>query len=196
MRMAVLRGSARLAAFVAVAALGAACGGDDAPSAEPGETTTSAPASSTTAEAPQPSEAEAQEPDAEAQEPEDEPAVTTTTATITTEAREPAVTTTVPQTDAATTPDPVGQDPGNLIELVVTGGDLIGGARTERVPLGEEVVLRVTGDSDDEVHVHGYDLFVHLSDGEGELTFTADIPGVFEVELEGSHQLLVSLEVS
>jgi hypothetical protein len=33
-------------------------------------------------------------------------------------------------------------------------------------------------------------------DGEGELTFAALIPGVFEVELEGSGSLLVQLQVS
>ncbi len=88
------------------------------------------------------------------------------------------------------------QTDGPVIELVITDGKLEGGARREQVGLGDTVTLRVTGDSTDEVHVHGYDLFIHLVDGVGELTFEASIPGVFEVELEGPHTLLLRLEVS
>lgn len=58
------------------------------------------------------------------------------------------------------------------------------------------MTVRVSGDSDDHVHIHGYDLFLHLEDGAGELAFTADIPGVFEIELEEAGILLVRLEVS
>ena len=85
---------------------------------------------------------------------------------------------------------------GPTIELVIVDGKLEGGARRESVAVGDTVTIRVSGNSADEVHVHGYDLFVHLVDGAGELTFEAFIPGVFEIELEGSHTLLVRLEVS
>lgn len=85
---------------------------------------------------------------------------------------------------------------GPVIELEVIDGRLEGGARREAVNLGDTVTLRVSGNSLDEVHVHGYDLFVRLEDGAGELVFDASIPGVFEVELEGSHTLLIRLEVS
>ena len=85
---------------------------------------------------------------------------------------------------------------GRLIELVIEDGRLAGGARRETVELGDTVTLRVSGAGDDEVHVHGYDLFIHLEDGRGEMTFEASIPGVFEIELERSHTLLVRLEVS
>ena len=86
--------------------------------------------------------------------------------------------------------------PGRLIELVIEDGRLAGGARRETVDLGDTVTLRVSGAGDDEVHVHGYDLFIHLQDGRGEMTFEASIPGVFEIELERAHTLLVRLEVS
>lgn len=85
---------------------------------------------------------------------------------------------------------------GPVIELVIIDGDLDGGARRESVQLGETVTLGVSGNSDGEIHVHGYDLFVHLVNGAGELVFEASIPGVFEIELEGSHTLLVRMEVS
>ena len=88
------------------------------------------------------------------------------------------------------------QPAGPVIDLVIIDGRLEGGARRESVAVGEMVTIRVSGNSDDEVHVHGYDLFIDLVDGAGELTFEASIPGVFEIELEGPHTLLVRLEVS
>ena len=84
---------------------------------------------------------------------------------------------------------------GSVIELTLVDGELVGGARRESVSLGEEVAVRVSGAGSDHVHVHGYDLFVDLVDGAGELTFTASIPGVFEIELEDSGTLLVQMEV-
>ena len=114
---------------------------------------------------------------------------TTTAPTTTSSTTTTAPTTTSPTTTAA----PV---PGTVIELVVTDGELEGGARRERARLGEEVTVRVSGDSSDHVHIHGYDLFLHLEDGAGELAFTADIPGVFEIESEEAGILLVRLEVS
>lgn len=66
-----------------------------------------------------------------------------------------------------------------------------------KVPLGGVVELTFTSDVADEIHVHGYDIFGDLAPGqETVLRFTADIPGIFEVELEGSHLLLLELEVS
>ena len=75
------------------------------------------------------------------------------------------------------------------------GSELEGGARRQSVPLGEEITVRVVGTSTDHVHIHGYDLFIDLVDGAGELTFTASIPGVFEIELEESGTLLIQMEV-
>lgn len=115
-------------------------------------------------------------------------AAPTTAVAITTTA--PAPTTTVPP---ATTAAPL---EGTVIVLEVTDGRLAGGARREAARLGEEVTLRVSGDSADHVHIHGYDLFLHLTEGAGELVFTADIPGVFEIELEEAGVTLVQLEVS
>lgn len=83
-----------------------------------------------------------------------------------------------------------------VIALDVVDGDLVGGSRQENVALGDAVEVVVTGNSDDQVHVHGYDLYVDLVDGAGSTTFDALIPGTFEIELEGSSRLLVRLTVS
>ena len=108
-----------------------------------------------------------------------------------------AITTTVPAPTATVPPSTTAAPPeGTVIVLEVTDGQLAGGARREAARLGEEVTLRVSGDSADHVHIHGYDLFLHLTEGAGELVFTADIPGVFEIELEEAGVTLVQLEVS
>lgn len=66
-----------------------------------------------------------------------------------------------------------------------------------RVELGETVEVVVLSDVDDEVHVHGYDLLFELSAGvPNQLTFTADVSGIFEVETHDSHVHLFDLEVS
>jgi hypothetical protein len=86
---------------------------------------------------------------------------------------------------------------GEAIEVTVAGGAVVGGAQRKQVPLGQAVVLRVTSDVADEVHVHGYDKKADVaSGGTAEISFTADIPGIFEVELENAKLKLVDLEIS
>ena len=98
-------------------------------------------------------------------------------------------TTTVPPTTEA---DP----PGVVIDLTITDGSVEGGVRREAARVGQWVTLRVSGNASDEVHIHGYDLYIELVEGQGRLTFEASIPGVFEVELERTHTLVLQLEVS
>ncbi len=82
-----------------------------------------------------------------------------------------------------------------IIARVEAGSVVEGGERVE-LDVGEAVVIEVTADVADEVHVHGYDLFAETVPGEAtRIEFTADIPGVFEVELEDAHLLLVELQV-
>ncbi len=100
-----------------------------------------------------------------------------------------AHTTTVPPTTVA---DPAGV----VIDLTITDGSVEGGVRREPVRIGETVTLRVSGNTSGEVHIHGYDLYIDLDDGRGQLMFEASIPGVFEVELEGTHTLVLQMEVS
>ncbi|OFW65152.1 MAG: hypothetical protein A2135_03315 [Actinobacteria bacterium RBG_16_67_15] len=98
-------------------------------------------------------------------------------------------------------------DGGNAAEVniavTVAGGTVTvtvdGAAFSDHVavPKGSTVHLTVTSDVADEAHIHGYDLMVELEAGvEGSLDFTVDIPGIFEMELEGSALHLIDLEVS
>lgn len=92
------------------------------------------------------------------------------------------------------TPRPA--DAENLVTVTIAGGTVTPAPGTVEVPVGEDVTLDVTSDVAEEVHVHGYDKTLDLEPGEtASLTFTADIPGVFEVELEGAGTLLFELEV-
>lgn len=103
---------------------------------------------------------------------------------------------------ASSAPSPTDTQPtdaqpsGDVIRIEVVDGKPSPPAHVEHVGLGESVTLAVTSDVADEMHLHGYDAHVDLQAGqEGALTFTADIPGRFEVELEGAGVLLVEIEV-
>ena len=108
--------------------------------------------------------------------------VVTTTARTTTE-RPPATT-----TEAAPAPAQV--------DVVVVGGEPRGGIVSESVDLDSEVVVTVTSDVADEVHVHGYDLMADVAPGApATIRFTADAPGRFEIELENTGVQIAELEV-
>jgi hypothetical protein len=110
-------------------------------------------------------------------------------------------------TDEATTqgpqPSPTGPDAVEVeveveerrIQLQVEGRPQAVPGRVE-VAQGERVSIKLEADSAQEVHVHGYDLFVNvLEGGERTIQFPASAPGVFEVELEDTHELIFELEV-
>lgn len=82
------------------------------------------------------------------------------------------------------------------IGVEVAEGRVAGPGRVT-VPQGSPVRLEVTSDVADEVHVHGYDLKADVAPGSpAVITFTADLAGIFEVELEDAGKLLLQLEVT
>ena len=94
-------------------------------------------------------------------------------------------------------PAPAGTSPPTptVLSVNVRGGSVEGASR-QRAPLNQPVTIRVTSDVAEEVHVHGYDKRAAVTAGSSvDITFVANIPGVFEVEFERSHKLLFSLEV-
>ncbi len=111
------------------------------------------------------------------------PSTTSTTTTVggSTTTAPAAVTTTVPA--------------GKTAAFSFTGGNVSGDSEVT-AKLGEQVTIVVVSDVAEEVHVHTYDLMVDLEPNvAGKITFTADIPGVHEVELEDSGLHLTSLKV-
>lgn len=83
-----------------------------------------------------------------------------------------------------------------VVDVQVAGGLVRTGTARIPVPLGSQVRYQVRSDEPDEAHVHGFDEAVELAPGRtGFVEFTADMPGVFEVELHHSGLSLPSLEV-
>ena len=102
---------------------------------------------------------------------------------------------------AAVAPPPAiaaasGTPAGSPIELLVRGGRLVSGPTVIKVAQGDDVTLQITSDAADELHLHGYDLHLHLVAGEPAiLKFTASRSGRFEYELHHAHADLGALEV-
>jgi hypothetical protein len=68
----------------------------------------------------------------------------------------------------------------------------------DRVDLteGEQFVLDITSDRDDEVHVHGFDKEIEVSAGQHlQVPMTADRTGRFEVESHHPELLIVVLQI-
>jgi ABC-type glycerol-3-phosphate transport system substrate-binding protein len=85
---------------------------------------------------------------------------------------------------------------GVLVQATVTGSNVQTASRRVRVDIGQKVRIQVQADRAEEVHVHGYDLKADVAPGRpAVLDFTADVPGVFEVELEQSELKLFELQV-
>lgn len=104
--------------------------------------------------------------------------------------------------DAATTtagPGPTTTSTTEAVETIrveVRDGEVVGGSRRVRVDLGEPVRVAVVSDVADEIHVHGYDRFADVeAGGRATVELVADIPGIFEAELEGRNLTLLELEV-
>jgi heme/copper-type cytochrome/quinol oxidase subunit 2 len=106
---------------------------------------------------------------------------------------------------AATTAGPAGSATtaaagaagAQTVQVTVAGTGVRTAERRVKVPLDGKVRLEVTADRTDEVHLHGYDRKVDIEPGKpAVLEFTADVPGVFEVELEEAGLKLVELQVS
>ena len=89
-------------------------------------------------------------------------------------------TTTTVTTTAAPPPPPPAQ-----VRIVVRGGLPVGGPRRVTVARGRRVVLNVTSDVSDHVHLHGYDLMQDVGPGmPARIAFRATRPGTVEAELE------------
>ena len=83
-----------------------------------------------------------------------------------------------------------------LVRIAVRNGRAIGGVRRVRLDRGRRLLLVVTADVADHVHVHGYDVMRDVAPGApARIRLRATIPGRFEVELEDRGLLIADLEV-
>jgi glucose/arabinose dehydrogenase len=88
--------------------------------------------------------------------------------------------------------------PPDLVPITVTvsGGQVEPPPGRVDVPQGHTVLITVTSDEEDELHVHGYDIEVELAPGQpGTVEFVADQAGLFEVETHDQGLQLFQLVV-
>lgn len=109
-----------------------------------------------------------------------------TTETVT----EPPATTT--EHSATTAPKP----PDVVTIRIAVPADAVPKVRRYSVRKGRKVVVLVTSQLADHVHLHGYDLMADVAPGKrATIRFTASAPGRFEIELEDRGLEIAELEV-
>ena len=117
-----------------------------------------------------------------------------TGATESTPTRPTLPTTTDTTTTTTQTPPPVEQP--TIVRVRVVGGVPKGGIVRKTVDKGDRVVITVTSDVADEVHLHGYDIMRDVAaGGTARIRFRATLPGRFEVELEDRGVQIADLTV-
>lgn len=110
-------------------------------------------------------------------------------ATKTTTLADVIATTVPPTTTEVVVPNPV-------VAVTVLNGEVTS-VFSQSVTLGNHVVITINSDVADEVHLHTYDLKGDVvADGQLVFEFDADIAGIFEMELEGSHLQILELTVA
>ena len=89
-------------------------------------------------------------------------------------------------------------DPADVtVEASFADGVVTAPSDRVAVALGDIVEIVISSDVAEEIHVHGYDIVLDVGAGESViLRFTAEVPGIFEVELEESGLLLLELIIS
>jgi hypothetical protein len=84
-----------------------------------------------------------------------------------------------------------------LPTITVKNGAPVGGVRTIGVDVGGPAAFRIRSNVSDEIHVHGYEVTEAIPAGKAvTISFSADIEGIFEIELHGSGEQIAELQVS
>lgn len=82
------------------------------------------------------------------------------------------------------------------IAVVVADGKVTPKAEEVRVKRGQSVLVTLVSDVDESIHVHGYDKTAEAAPGKpGDVKFTADLSGVFEIETHETAKLVAKLIV-
>ncbi len=83
-----------------------------------------------------------------------------------------------------------------FFDVVIQNGRRISEPGVLKVHQGDEVILRITSDRADELHLHGYNLHASLTPGKtAALQFTATLTGRFTYELHKAELQLGAVEV-
>lgn len=98
---------------------------------------------------------------------------------------------------AATQPRPAPRPRRPAVpRIVVRGGEPVGGIEEIELRKGQPLRFTVVADAPDEVHLHGYDVARPVAPGRpARFALTADIEGIFEVELHHGGGQIASVVV-
>ena len=118
---------------------------------------------------------------------------------------------TTQQAESSPPAEPEGQDkPGNdkpskpqkpeepdVPEIEIRNGEPVGGVKEIEVVEGEELRVNVTTDAADELHLHGFDVYLDVVPGKTNklVLDNADIPGVLELESHSTGALIAQISV-
>jgi hypothetical protein len=111
-----------------------------------------------------------------------------------------ATTPTQPTTPTETEPAPPPPPPQPTVSravINVRGGEPVGGIRRLSMHKDRRLILVVTADVSDHVHVHGYDIMRDVAPGQpARFDLRTTIVGRFEIELEDRHKQIGQLTVT
>jgi len=98
---------------------------------------------------------------------------------------------------AAAVPPTVGPSAeSRVFDLTIKKGRLVAGPTVLRAHEGERITVNIASDSNDELHLHGYDLHALTRPGSiASLQLTANRTGRFGLELHKAHAEIGALEV-
>lgn len=86
---------------------------------------------------------------------------------------------------------------GSVPTIEVKNDEPVGGVQELEFDAGEEIRFRVSSDTAEEIHIHGYDIAKDVpAGGTVEFSFPAEIEGIFEVELEDLGSQIAELRVN
>jgi plastocyanin len=87
--------------------------------------------------------------------------------------------------------------PAEVPTIEIKDGKPVGGIQDLEVNKGDTLEFRVKSDADHEIHMHGYDIAKDVKAG-GSVTYklTADIDGIFEIEIEDLKEQIAELTVN
>jgi plastocyanin len=113
----------------------------------------------------------------------------------------PSTTPTTPASPDPSTPsntaDPSGEQADVTVDVTVANGKVNPSGATVKVKAGQTVLIKAVSDTEDELHIHGYDKELKLTPGKAaSVKFTANMKGTFEVETHESGKLVAKLVVS
>lgn len=103
-----------------------------------------------------------------------------------------------PTATATAAPAPTPTPPSvRIIEVAYTGGKVVTADSRVETTLGEKIIVRISSDVADQIHVHGYNVYADVpAGGSVEIPLTMTLSGGYEVELHEAGRPLLQLRTT